>query len=326
MKIPASLVKDFVTSEFPENRLTTTGEYCVNSFFEEDKKRKLYINAETGVFICFKSGISGSFLKLVREYAGLNTVNEALEYLVQNYSFKFDKTEEIKTIKEEDRQVLVDFMTKDRPVFFKDPTKLGSFGKKAYSYLLNRKLEEEYYPQLGYVFNQNSKYNERVIIPFYENGKIVYFITRAIDPNNPIRYFNASGLDSKQYVFNIDKINEEVVIAEGSFDAMSITTDQAATALLSADIGLTQLEKIFKKKPKSLIYVPDHDETGRKKMDSNIKKILTYCPYTGLEIYIFDVPNGCKDLNDMKIKTGKNYILKKECEKYGSNLFSRSIF
>ena len=28
-------------------------------------------------------------------------------------------------------------------------------------------------------------------------------------------------------------------------------------------------------------------------------------------IYIYNVPKGCKDLNDMKIKTGKDYILKK---------------
>ena len=100
---------------------------------------------------------------------------------------------------------------------------------------------------------------------------------------------------------------------------MSITAEQAATCLLSADVGTKQLEKIFDKEPKTIIYVPDQDETGIKKMNSNIKKILTYCPYSGLDIYIYNVPKGCKDLNDMKIKTGKNYILKKECTKYNGS-------
>jgi hypothetical protein len=31
-------------------------------------------------------------------------------------------------------------------------------------------------------------------------------------------------------------------------------------------------------------------------------------------------------LNELKIGTGKNYILYKECEKYGENLFSKKIF
>ena len=106
---------------------------------------------------------------------------------------------------------------------------------------------------------------------------------------------------------------------------MSITADQAASCLLSADIGTKQLSKIYEKKPKTIIYVPDSDETGLKKMQRNINKLFTYCPYTGLNVYIYNVPKGCKDLNDMKIKTGKNYILKKECVKYG-DITTRKFF
>ena len=136
---------------------------------------------------------------------------------------------------------------------------------------------------------------------------------------------NPDKLDSKEYVFNIDKINEEVILCEGTFDAMSITKDQPASCLLSADIGTKQLSKIYEKKPKTIIYVPDQDEVGLKKMQRNINKIITYCPYTGLNIYIYNVPKGCKDLNDMKIKTGKDYILKKECIKYGE-ITTRKFF
>ena len=110
------------------------------------------------------------------------------------------------------------------------------------------------------------------------------------------------------------------------FDACSITTEQAATCLLSADIGTKQLMKIFDKRPNKLIYVPDSDSTGKLKMDRNIRKIITYCPYQGLEIYVYNVPKPYKDLNELKIATGKNYILKKECSKYGENLFEKSIF
>lgn len=325
MKIPRELISNFITSEFKENRLTTTGEFQINSFYTDDKKRKLYINAESGVYICFKTGEKGSFLKLVRDYMGLNSINEAIQYLVSNYSFKFEEKElpkeEIDNIK-----AVNDFLSKDNPVFFKNPDSLGIFGKKAYKYLLDRKLEEEYYPKLGYVFNEHSRYSGRVIIPFFEFEKMNYFLARSINKNDPIRYLNPSGVNSKGVLFNIDNINEEVVICEGSFDAMSITVDQPTTCLLSADIGVGQLNKLFEKKVKKIIYVPDNDETGHKQMDKNIKKIISYCPYTGLDIYTFNLPSDCKDLNDMKIKYNKNYILKKECEKYGRNLFARSIW
>ena len=322
MKIPAALIQNFMTSEFSP-KLTASGEYIIHSPFTNDKKGKLYVNKETGQWIDFKASgerttenTQGSFLLFVKEYFGFSTFDEAISYLVNNYDFKIEQKEE--TIEEiNNKQILRDFILKDKPILFKDGSKLGLFGRQAYRYVLNRKLEKEYYPKLGYVFNPNSKFDKRIIIPFFENNKMVYFIARSIEPKNPFRYMNPIKLDSKEFVFNIDKINEEVILCEGTMDAMSITTDQAASCLLSADIGIKQLSKLFEKKPNTIIYVPDRDKTGQVKMQNNINKIITYCPYSNLNIYIYNVPEGCKDLNDMKIKTGKNYILKKECIKYG---------
>jgi len=322
MKIPSSLIQNFITSEF-NAKLNSSGEYVIHSPFVEDKKGKLYINKDTGQWIDFKAKgrrttnvSSGSFLIFVKEYLCLKNTDEAIRYLVTNYNFIVEKTEEEKKIDEDSYKVLKELIIKDGLKLFNDGSKLGIWGKQAYRYVKSRKLEEEYYPTLGYVFNDNSIYNERVIIPFFEEGKMVYFISRSINPKNKLRYVNPPILDSKNYVFNIDKINEELVMCEGAMDAMSLTIDQPATCLLSADIGIYQLDKIFAKKPKRIIYVPDNDETGHIKMNNNIKKIFTYCPYSGLEMYIYNLPNGIKDLNELKIKTGKNYILRKECSKY----------
>lgn len=312
MKIPESLIQTFVTSEF-QTKLNSSNEYIIKSPFVDDRKGKLYINKNSGQWIDFKGGDSGNFLKFVREYMGFNSNNEAVKYLVDNYDFKVDKV--LKNEKEDidAKEILREFILKDRPKLFKEGN-LGIFGQKAFEYVKARNLEDEYYNDLGYIFNPKSKFNERIFIPFFEDYKLVYFITRAVDPKNLIRYMNVPKLDSKNYVFNIDKINEETIICEGTFDAMSIVSDQAATCLLSADIGIKQMEKLFDKEVKSIIYVPDNDETGHKKMANNIKKILTYCPYSGLKIYVYNLPDHIKDLNELKIKTGKNYILKKECE------------
>ena len=318
-KLPKNLVELFIKGEFSYKK-TTTDEYRINSIYVNDKKYHLYISPEKGVFTDFKSGETGSFLKLVKDYLDLSSFKDALEYLIKNYadaSFKqnfFDSNKE----QEKHSDAINKFIKEDKPVFFKDCNNLGIYGKIAYKYILNRKIDPSYIPKMGYVFNENSKFNKRIVIPFFENNTLVYFITRAIDKNNPIRYLNVEELDSKDYVFNIDNINEELIICEGTFDAMSITRDQAATCLLSADIGIHQMNKIFSKKPKTIIYVPDQDETGHLKMNNNIKKIITYCPYD-INVLVYNVPTGCKDLNDMVVKTGKNYILKKECEKYTPN-------
>lgn len=323
MKIPSALIQNFMTTEFSP-KLTSSGEYVIRSPFVDDKKGKLYVNKETGQWIDFKASgqrttenTQGSFLLFVKEYFGFNNNNEAIKYLVDNYNFEIEEAKDEIKDESENKKILKDFIIKDKFRMFKDGSDLGIFGKVAYKYVLDRKLDSSYYPNLGYVFNPKSRYDRRVIVPWFENEKIVYFTARAVDPKNTFRYMNPEKLNSKEYVFNIDKINEEVVLCEGPFDAMSITKDQAATCLMSADIGVNQLSKIYEKKPNTIIYVPDQDETGMKKMYRNINKIITYCPYQGLNIYIFNVPKGCKDLNDMKIKTGKDYILKKECVKYG---------
>lgn len=319
-----------MTSEFSP-KLNSSGEYIIRSPFVDDRKGKLYVNKETGQWIDFKASgsrttdlTSGSFLMFVKEYLGLATANEAIKYLVDNYNFKTEKEEE-KTENTDSKKVLKDLIIKDGLKLFGDGKNLGMFGKIAYNYVLERRLDNSYYSRLGYVFNSNSKFDKRVIIPFFENGKMVYFLARSVDPKNLLRYLNPGKLDSKEYVFNIDKINEEVVLCEGVFDAMSITKDQPASCLLSADIGTKQLSKIYEKKPNTIIYVPDQDETGFKKMQKNINKIIAYCPYSGLNIYIYNVPKGCKDLNDMKVKTGKDFILKKECIKYG-DITTRKFF
>lgn len=330
MKIPKQLIQNFITSEF-DYKKTSTGEYIIHSPFNTDKKGKLYINEETGQWIDFKGGDDdkGSFLTFVRKYFDLSNNSEALKYLISNYSLGDSSFEE--EIKEviKPNEIIDSFLSKDKPVFFTNPNELGIFGRKAYNYVLSRKLEPEYLSKLGYVFNDKSRYNGRIIIPFYENDRMVYFISRAIDPKNPIRYLNIEKLDSKEFVFNIDSIQEggDVIICEGTMDCMSITKDQSAICMLSADIGIKQMEKIFSKHPKTIIYVPDKDITGEKKLKSNINKIITYCPYD-IEILIYDIPGNYKDLNELKIATGKNYILKKECKKWEpkKELFSNSLF
>ena len=113
--------------------------------------------------------------------------------------------------------------------------------------------------------------------------------------------------------------NDELIICEGPFDAMSMD-EQAATCMCSGDLGVKQIEKIIAKKPNYIIYARDNDETGARTMKKNIGKLIMY----GYDkpIYLFEMPEHIKDLNELKMKTGKNFILKKECSLYKQAAFN----
>ena len=55
-------------------------------------------------------------------------------------------------------------------------------------------------------------------------------------------------------------------------------------------------------------------------MKKNIGKLIMY----GYDkpIYLFEMPEHIKDLNELKMKTGKNFILKKECSLYKQTAFN----
>ena len=328
MKIPSNLIVNFLYSEF-QPKPTSTAELRINSPFEEDTKFHCYISPEKSVYTDFKGGsgtMTNFFERYFNEVKGLDVhgVRNIIFYLIRNYgtSEQKQKLEEAFTSTVIDGSgIIKTFLENDKPKFFGKEKTLGEYGKICLRYLQQRKMSDSYIAKMGYVFNEKSKYNGRVIIPYFENGEFVYFQGRDINKDAELRYLNPEKLDTKEFVFNIDDITDELIIAEGPFDAMSMD-EQTATCMDSGDLGEKQIMKIFSKKPNTIIYCPDQDETGARKMDKNIENLYRLCPYTeNLKIYIFNVPKPYKDLNEMKVGNGKNFILKKECELYKKKVF-----
>lgn len=316
-KISGEIVENFIKSEF-QWKGTNSREIRVNSIYTTDTKYKCYIDPDNFVFCDFKSGNAGSCYWLFEDFLGLNNKREVLMYIMKNYAYGDDKLvweQNSENALISNDNVIEEFIQNDNPVFFIDKEKIGSYGKRCLKYLMDRKIDVEYIRQMGYVYG-NSIFNKRIIIPYMESGKLAYFQARSIDKNNPLRYLNPAGLDTKGFVFNYDKLNdEELIICEGPFDAMSLD-EQVATSLCSGDLSPKQVKKILTKvHPKNLIFVVDQDKTGREKLEKNINTFTTYADYSP-NIYIFNPTDGCKDMNELKVKTGKNYILRSECEKY----------
>jgi len=302
-KIPESTIKSFITTNFGEFKETSSGEIRINSPFEQDGKFHLYINSEKGVVHDFKTGYGSDFATFVADFLEIDR-SRVIPLLIREYSNR-QSLEEISISEYIEKSQ--DLILPKGLTWFSEAKK-GIIRNRAYSYLKERNVSEKVINDLGYIFEPGSEYDRAIFIPFYEDGELVYFITRDFTKKNFLRYNNPKGLNSKKFVYNIDNIEDTVFIFEGVFDALMLE-GQIGTAMLSADLGKEQAIKILDKAPKNVIFVPDNDETGENTLEKNIKLFIKY-KATSLDINIMVLYlMGVKDFAE----TGKNHIDLREC-------------
>ena len=185
---------------------------------------------------------------------------------------------------------------------------------EVYQYLLNRgfsPVNETFYwtPAPGWI--------DRVIIPFYHDGKIVGHTGRKITEGKP-KYLTNS---QPGYVFNIDRqhYNKEfVVVVEGQFDALAADGVGIMTNEPS-DVQVARINALGKK----VIAVPDRDRPGAKMIKSalannwsvsmppwgdDVKDVADACLKDGRLYTLTTILHYCED-NEIKIQ-----LLKKKLE------------
>lgn len=213
-----------------------------------DSTGNLEINLEKGIFHCWRCNYSGNLEELLKDYLGYVPPIEDQFYTFEqiknfqsDYDPKFRENEKFINLPEEFCPLWQD-------------KKLSMIGQKALEYALKRmSMEDIKKYNIGYC--GLGEYRWRLIIPFIENGKTVYFAARTIFPNFEPRYYNPTkekyGVGSDEVVFNIDgaRIAGQAIINEGVFDAIRAGDD--AVALLKNNISdiqfykLSEVEKIY---------------------------------------------------------------------------------
>lgn len=322
MNLPEQIISEYIESNFSYEK-TSTGEYRINSIFYNDSSRHLYINPKrNGKWFDQHEHRGGlSFENFLSYFLGIP--EEAVAPLLLK---DFDVTQMFGLDKKE---MIRDIISKQTKVelprglrFFWEGE--GLFYNKAMNYMRRRGISERNISELGWICSPGSEYHNRIFIPFYEEGKIVYFIARAMFETK-LRYKNPDFLNTKDYVFNYDKIEDELFIFEGTMDAMSLD-DQVGTAILSADLGSNQLLKIMDKSPKRIIFVPDNDATGKKTLEKNIKKAVRILMESiKVKILLWQVPAPYKDFNEYSCATGNHSIDINECVPWTDMLSSITL-
>lgn len=159
-------------------------------------------------------------------------------------------------------------------------------------YVLSRKMELTWY---DWMWTPEPGYRDRVILPFYQDGKIVGFTGRKITDGKP-KYLTEG---QSGYVFNIDRQTPDrkyVLVLEGQFDAIAVD----GVAVMTNELNDTQIARI-KMLGKEVILVPDHDKPGSKMIKAALDN--------GWSVSVPPWGEGIKDVADAVKKYGRLYTL-----------------
>ena len=158
-------------------------------------------------------------------------------------------------------------------------------------YILSRGMTLDDYP---WHWCPSTGYKDRVILPFYNNGKIVGWTGRKITDGKPKYLTDAQ----PGYVFNLDRQHNDrsfIIVVEGQFDAIAVD----GVAIMHNEPNEAQCSRI-NALGKHVIVVPDRDKAGSKIIKSAIenKWSVSIPPW-----------NDVKDVADAMLKYGKLYTL-----------------
>ena len=144
-------------------------------------------------------------------------------------------------------------------------------------------------------FSLDPKLLRRVIVPYWRDGKLIYWQARAIDDDIKPRYRNCV-VAKDAVIYGYDQLHSfdeaPLFVTEGVFDAAVIN----GVSILGSSLNATKIE-VLKKTGRRLLFVIDRDQTGGELG----KAVLAH----GWEITFVDV--RAKDINDSVVKFGLSF-------------------
>ena len=271
---------------------------CVHNGETQDKRGRggIILNGEAILYNCFNCGYKTGWQpgrtlsrKLRQLMDWLGTPESDIKRLVLTAIQLKETAIEQNLIPEE---IEFTFEKKDFP---EQSSPLASDNKLILEYLHKRGLDENDYPYYWTPITE-TKFDRRLIIPFFWQDEIVGYTARLAVRGNP-KYFTSTPAG---YVFNMDRQTEDrkfVSVTEGPFDAIAID----GVAILGSDIGDAQVD-LIESLNRQVIMVPDNDSAGNKLITQAMK-------------YNWDVSfptwyDTCKDINEAVLNYGKVFTLK----------------
>ena len=271
---------------------------CVHNGETQDKRGRggIILNGEAISYNCFNCGYKTGWQpgrplsrKLRQLMDWLGTPESDIKRLVLTAIQLKETAIEQNLIPEE---IEFTFEKKDFP---EQSSPLASDNKLILEYLHKRGLDENDYRYYWTPITE-TKFDRRVIIPFFWQDEIVGYTARLAVRGNP-KYFTSTPAG---YVFNMDRQTEDrkfVIVTEGPFDAIAID----GVAILGSDIGDAQVD-LIESLNRQVIMVPDNASAGN--------NLITHAMKYNWDVSFPTWYDTCKDINEAVLNYGKVFTLK----------------
>lgn len=291
----------------------------------QDRHPSLGFDLKTNRFKCFACGVSGSIIDL---YIGVKGVGlkQAIRELAQMAGFT-DNPRPLK--RKEVNKPLPTAGVITKSIYKTLQEYCGELDQKSLSYLTGatRGLKKETikqfqlfsikdYPatnkfmrekfnlgqlkQAGLVSEKGNLifYEHKIVIPFYNNGRIIYLQGRRADDQQP-RYLQ---IKRPVPLFNADILEDiapgsKIYICEGVFDAMLLAQEgYKAVAILGVNNFKPEKAELFK--GLDVVLCLDNDESGKLATQALARIFLLQ----GQKVKTKRLPDGIKDITEYFIK------------------------
>jgi len=263
----SEFIRDYLTQKFNGKfKISASGkELTANSPFEEDTHHKFSININTGLWQDFKSHTKGNFTQLYSFLEGKPYRQSQIDITLGSIR-KVEKSSYVAPVIEatHDLQEVVKTFI---PITIYSGEDEDPAVRKAWTYLFGRCLFDLENPTQTYFYCKEGEFADRVIIPFMNRGKVVFFQGRSLSEQHWPKYLTPEttyGIKSSDVLYPFDVTQNYVVVCEGPIDAVSLQLEGVnATATMGSYPSAIQTTTLGKWGGK-VICGYDNDEAGTK--------------------------------------------------------------
>lgn len=292
-------------------------EVCGDGRRQKGPRGGWHFEGDFASYHCFNCGIKGSFSS-EREFPISKDMYKILdsfgvpkkEYLAVAYSRKINSEKNDVEFKIPEKKFIpikffdipshfykLDEASLDNPMANQAKRKLiDDYGLTASSY--------PFYMSTGVADSGENKASiknlvNRIIIPYFKNGKMIYYQARAIDDTTLPKYLNMD-VPKTNIVFNADvlfkDIDRPLYVFESAFDAIHVN----GVAVMENNMTSNQIE-VLNKSPRKKVIVPDRGGDSKKLVELGLEE--------GWGLALPEIGSGNKDLCEGILKFGKMFIL-----------------
>jgi DNA primase len=244
--------------------------FCPRNGKTRDTKKHLHVNPIKNKAHCFRCGYSSLNAKRMAEIERLDI--EPSLWVILN-----DANQPARP----SLRLPAEYTTEWRRILW---------GPQAYDYLRRRGLSDMDIAVYEIGHCSSGYFAQRVIVPVYDNGDLVYFQARDWTGRAPIKYLGPSGYE-QGVLFNFDRAAESgvLLLVEGIFDALRLPA--YAVALLGKRLQAQQQARIVAAKPRTVFIFLDSDA------DEQAERIKGQLVNPSRQVHVLRLP-GIKDLGE----------------------------